>query len=90
MIIVSVIIGILVFALAFIILMRRVISVLDHYEMLSIAVQDYLLDDYNFDISHYQDITEEEILSYIRMLSEEQKRNLQCKCNDNTEFIFDE
>lgn len=62
----------------------------DHYEMLSLAMADYLTDSYNFDLSHYPDVTKQEIQNQLKWLAESKKEELQRKCNDKTGFIFDE
>lgn len=63
---------------------------IDHYEMLEIAVSDYIRNPENFDISHYPSVTEEEINDIIKDLPEGKRNNLQRNSNNNTDFIFDE
>lgn len=90
MVIILIIVVLLVLLYFFILLVRGGIGHLDHYEMLSIAVDDYLKDPDNFDISLYQNVTEEEIQREVKRLSEARKSSLQRKCNNNPDFIFDE
>lgn len=90
MVIILIIVVLLALLYFFILLVRGGIGHLDHYEMLSIAVDDYLKDPDNFDISHYPDVTWDEIQRELKRQSEAKKRGLQGKCNDNPDFIFDE
>lgn len=71
-------------------IMIPIIKIADHYEMLSLAMADYMTDSYNFDLSHYPDVTEQEIQNQLKWLAESKKEELQRKCNDKTVFIFDE
>ena len=80
---------VLFFAIFFL-LMECCIEMLDHFEILSIAADDYQKDAENFDISHYPDVTLSEIQTYIKRHSERKRNDLQSKCNDNPDFIFDE
>lgn len=71
-------------------IVRGGIGKVDHNEMLCIAVSDFINDAENFDISHYPDVTWDEIQRELKRQSEAKKCGLQGKCNDNPDFIFDE
>lgn len=88
--VVLIVVCLIAFLIISILLVRGGADLADHYEMLSIAVSDYLKDPENFDISHYPDVTEEDIQKEIKTMIQAKKSSLQSKCNYNTDFIFDE
>lgn len=55
--VVLIVVCLIAFLIISILLVRGGADLADHYEMLSIAVSDYLKDPENFDISHYPDVS---------------------------------
>lgn len=84
------ILSVLAFGVISWMIMRGGVIATDHFEMLSIAADDYQKDPENFDISHYPNVTLSEIQTYIKKQTERKRNDLQRKCNDNPDFIFDE
>lgn len=67
------VVSFIVICIIVLLVLRELVRRADHYEMLNNAMADYLTDSYNFDIKHYPDITEEEIINHIKRLSERKK-----------------
>lgn len=67
------VVSFIVICIIVLLVVRELVRRADHYEMLNNAIADYLTDSYNFDITHYPDITEEEIINHIKRLSERKK-----------------
>lgn len=81
---------IVLFLVVFFVILECCIDMIDHLELLSLAAADYQKDPENFDISYYRNVTLSEIQMFIKKQSERKRNDLQRKCNDNPDFIFDE
>lgn len=72
-----------IFGMIGLLLVRAGVSVYDSESNIQNAVAEYLQNANTFDISQYPELTEEDINSYIKTLSQSEIEELQKKCNDN-------